>query len=75
MFYPGLLDAETRPAHIDVQHPHVHRRWAIWRHTSGEQRAMGPEGDIRSEKRRRHIRVSSEHRAEDKLGRAAERRR
>jgi len=36
---------------------------------------MGPEGGVRAKERRGHIRVSGEHRAQDQLGRATERRR
>lgn len=71
----GLLDAETGPAHTDVQHPHVHRRRAFRRGAPGKQCAMGLEGGVRAKKGRRHIRVSGEHRAQDQLGRATERRR
>lgn len=73
--FAGVVDAETGLAHTDVQHTHVHRRRSFRRRAPREQRTVGPESGVCAKKRRRHIRVSGEHRTQNQPGRAAERRR
>lgn len=67
---PGVLDAEARPAHPDVQHLHVHRRPAVHRHPSRRLGRLGSAHRERAATRRRHLRVPGEHGAQDQFGRA-----
>lgn len=75
LWLSGVVDEEAGPAHLDVQHSHVHRWRPVQRDTPGAQWWLGPAHRVRAETRRGRIRVPGQHRTQNQHGRYAECRR
>lgn len=61
----GILDQETRPAHIDGGHTDVHQRPAFPVTALGRVRRVDTQNHVTADQRLGDVRVSSEHRAEN----------